>query len=274
MQIEIYSPTHGEPLPPVQWNYEAVKQWVEDGLRAYTGRVYTEDTINEAKKDRATLNKLSDAIDTRRREMKAMYLRPYEEFETQAKELTARIKDVSAEIDAQVKAFENFRREEKMERIKAELYTPMIGNLAGLIAYERLHNPKWLNVTMSMAAVSEELSRQIDKIISGLSAIDTLRMDADLTAQIKDVFLRSFDLAAALAEKDRLIQQREELERIKAENCKYTQEESGVACPARDRGDDTDEEIHTVTFRIRVTASKLKALSEFMKANGIRPERV
>ena len=279
MQIEIYSPTNGQPLPPVQWNYEAVKQWVEAGLSVYAGRIYTEDTVNEAKRDRATLNKLSDAIDTRRKEMKAMYLRPYEEFETQAKELTARIKDVSAEIDGQVKAFENFRKEEKKEKIKAELYAPMIGNLAGLIPYERLHNPKWLNVTMGMSDVEEDMSRQLEKITSGLSAIDMLGLDTELATQIKDVFLRSFDLAEALLEKDRLIRQREELERIKAaqiaENpVQYTPEKAETPTEARHGENDGSEDMHTVTFRIRVTTAQLKLLGDFMKANNIRPERV
>ena len=43
MEIEIYSPTNGQPLPAVKWNYPEVKAWLEDGLAAYKGRVYTED---------------------------------------------------------------------------------------------------------------------------------------------------------------------------------------------------------------------------------------
>ena len=66
MQIEIYTPTHGQLLPPVEWNYEAVKQWISDGLAAYEGRVYTEGTVAEAKRDRANLNKLSKAIEDKR----------------------------------------------------------------------------------------------------------------------------------------------------------------------------------------------------------------
>ena len=284
MQIEIYSPTNGQPLPPVEWNYTAVKQWLEDGLAAYKGRVYTEDTVTEAKKDRANLNKLADAIDTKRKEMKAMYLEPYALFETQAKELTNMVKTQVAEIDAQVKAFENFRKQEKQERIKAELYGPLIGNLASLIPYERLHEAKWLNVTMSLSAVAEELARKIERITKGLAAIDSLALDSDIAVQVKDVFLKGFDLAAAIAEKDRLVRQKAELERIKAEQAapkveqpaevEYTPAEPDTPAPAQTVADDTDEKIHTVTFRIHVTASKLKLLGDFMRANGIRPERV
>ena len=283
MQIEIYNPVQGEALPPVQWNYDDVKKWIEDGLANYKGIVYTPDTITHAKKDRANLNKLVDAIDAKRKEMKAHYLQPYEAFEAQAKELVAMVKSVNAEIDAQVKAYEAFKKEEKLAQIKA-LYQDMVGELANLVPYERLHNPKWLNVTFSIPAVTEELGNKIDRIMAGLKSIDTLGLDDDLTSRIKSVFLQTFDLAAALAEKDRILREREELERLKAAQMaaqtekplveEYTPVNPETPDPTRFSDDSTAEKIHTITFRIRVTESKLKLLGEFMRANGIRPERV
>lgn len=283
MQIEIYNPANGQQLPPVEWNYDAVKAWLEQGLEAYKGRIYTEQTVTEAKKDRANLNKLAEAIDSKRREVKTMYLRPVEEFEAQAKELAGMVKAQSAEIDAQVKAFEQLRKDEKLEKIKAEIYAPMIGKLAGLVPYERLHNPKWLNVTTHMNTVAEELSRQVEKITAGFAAIEALGLDEVLTAQVNDVFLRSFDLAAAIAEKERLIKQQEELERIKAAQSAPQEEAPQEAvleeapetpAPACTTEETTSEQLLTVTFRIHVTPTKLRLLGDFMKANGIRPERV
>lgn len=282
MQIEIYNPVHGEALPPIQWNYEAVKQWIDDGLAKYKGIVYTPDTIAQAKKDRADLNRLVDAIDTKRKEMKAHYLQPYEEFEAQAKELAAMVKTVSAEIDAQVKAYENFKKEEKLGEIK-RLYETMIGNLARLVPYEKLHNPKWLNVTCHMSAVTEELGGKIDRISAGLASIDTLGLDDDLADRVKSRFLQDYDLAAALAEKDRIIREREELERLKAaqiaaQQPKPTAEE--YTPPKQENpiteqvSNYTAEELIDITFRIRVPLSKLNLLKRFMRENGIRPERV
>lgn len=286
MEIEIYSPTNGQPLPAVKWNYPEVKAWLEDGLAAYKGRVYTEDTITQAKNDRANLNKLADAIAAKRREMKAMYLHPYEDFEKQAKALEGMVKTQAAEIDAQVKAYDNARKEEKRAKI-VELYEALIGNLAGLVPYDRLHDPKWLNITTSMTTITEELGRKIDRIAAGLASIDTLGLDADIAQQVKGVFLKDFDLAAALTEKDRIIRQREELARLtaarEAESAPQTAhqgargyttapaENAATAIPVADSG---TEKIHTITFRVRVTTSQLQRLGDFMKANGIRPERV
>ena len=196
MEIQIFTPTSGEPLPPIQWNYNEVKQWLEDGLAAYKGRVYTDSTIGEAKKDRASLNKLADVIDGKRKEMKAKYLQPYEEFEKQAKELVAMVKAQSLEIDTQVKAYEQVKKDKKLEQIK-EVYAAMIGNLAELVPYEKLHNPKWLNVSTSESTVVEELGSKIDRIIAGLDSINSLNLDADIAEQVKGVFLKIFSKCAA-----------------------------------------------------------------------------
>ena len=227
MQIEIYTPTHGQPLPPVEWNYEAVKQWISDGLAAYEGRVYTEDTVAEAKRDRANLNKLSKAIEDKRKELKSVYLTPYNSFEAQAKELVAMIKKQSDAIDAQVKAYDQKRRDEKLEKIKTELYAPMIGDLAELVPYQRLHDPKWLNVTVGMAAISEALSAKIESIAAGLATLDKLELPEDVAGQVKAEFLKSYDLGAAMAAKDRIMDERERMARyLAAQNSARAEQEA------------------------------------------------
>lgn len=286
MEIQILSPTQAQPLPPVEWNYEEVKQWVEDGLSRYKGVIYGETQVALAKTDRANLNKLVAAIDTKRKEMKALYLQPYAEFEAQAKELTAMVKMQVDEIDAQVKAFDNHRREEKLAQIKAEVYTPMIGRLAELIPYDSLHNPKWLNVTTSMTAIGEDMARTVEKIESGLKAIDQLGLAPDIAERVQSVFLKNFDLAAAIAEKERIQAEREKLERYQA-----AQQAQSAPAPTEKQSDETtdpatetptppvqqpvtDEKIYTVAFRIHVTKAQLDALGAYMKANNIKPERV
>ena len=102
--------------------------------------------------------------------MKALYLRPYESFEAQAKELVGMVKAAVKEIDDQVKDYEATRKEEKRQSI-LEQYRAMIGDLAELVPYER-HNPKWLNVSVGMGAICQELGNKIDRITAGLAAID------------------------------------------------------------------------------------------------------
>ena len=283
MNLEVYSPSANQPLPTVEWNYTAVKQWVEDGLQAYKGRVYTNDTIAEAKKDRASLNKLASAIDEKRKEMKALYLAPYEQFEAEAKELVNMIKTVSAEIDAQVKAYDEFRKQEKQQFIVEQVYKPLIGNLAELVPYKRLHNPKWLNVTTNMGDISDEMARTVEKIESGLKAIDKLNLEADIAERVKSVFLQDFDLAAAIAEKERIEAEREKLARYQAAQQAQAAEAKPLPISAPVENEtppqptpqpQAEEKVYTVAFRIHVNKAQLDGLGAYMRANGIKPERV
>ena len=279
MEIQIYAPTSGEPLPPISWNYDEIKKWLEDGLAAYKGRVYTDATIGEAKKDRASLNKLADVIDGKRKEMKAKYLQPYEEFERQAKELVAMIKAQSSEIDVQVKEYEQVKKDKKLEQIK-EVYAAMIGDLAELVPYEKLHNPKWLNATTSEATVVDELGSKIDRIIAGLESINSLGLDADIAEQVKGVFLKDFDLAEALAERERIEKRREELAKYEERRLTPKYRKSTPPPPPNPPTQQVEtapaegEEIHTLDFRVWATARQLEVLKSFLKTAGIKFGRV
>lgn len=283
MEIQILSPTQAQPLPLVQWNYAEVKQYVQDGLARYKGVIYDDTQITIAKTDRANLNKLAAAIDAKRKEMKALYLQPYTEFEAQAKELIAMVKMQVDEIDAQVKAFDNFRKEKKLAFIKEQIYAPVVGNLAELIPYDKILNPKWLNVTTSANAVAEEIARTVEKVESGLKAIDQLNLDADIAERVRSVFLRDFDLAAAIAEKERIEAEREKLERYRAAQQAQAAEATpqGISTPVEEEAPQqpeqrpaVEEKTFSVTFRINVTKAQLDALGAFMKSINIKPERV
>lgn len=280
MQLEIYNPAQGTQLPTIEWNFDALKTWLEGGLASYKGRVYDDSQINEAKKDAANLRKLKEAIDGKRKELKRDYLEPYEAFASQAKLLTDMIDKQIEEISGQVKAYDTRWKEEKRQRIEAEIYGPMIGDLAGLVPYDRLHEAKWLNRTASDSQISEALGAKIDRINSGLFAINNMELEPDLEAAVKAAFMRHFDLSEAMAEK-------EQIERMRAK----TESEKPVSEPqhgavgdfAPTKGKDTphwEEEAHSasktlsVTFRIEVTEEQLRSLGVFMREHGIKAYRV
>ena len=281
MEIQIFNPTQAQPLPEIQWNYKELKQQLEAGLANYKGLAYGDDQIGDAKKDRARLNKLADAIDGKRKEMKSLYLQPYETFEAQAKELVGMVKATVKEIDDQVKAYEATKKEEKHQSI-LEQYHAMIGNLAELVPYERLHNPKWLNVSVGMGAICQELGNKIDRITAGLAVIDRLQLPPELAGPVKSTFLKDFDLAAALAEKDRLQRQQEELARYEAARAAQ-ENQTPPAAPAAPIAAQSApepeeppavEEIFVLDFRVRATRAQLQGLKQAMINLGIKPERI
>ena len=278
MEIQILTPTHAQPLPKVEWNYAELKAWLSDGLKRYEGIVYDESQITIAKKDRANLNKLAEAIDTKRKEMKALYLEPYTEFEAQAKELTAMVKAQADAIAAQIKAFDDSRKQSKREEIK-KLYEQIFGNLAALVPFEQIENPKWMNVTTSMGAISEELAGLAERIEKGLATIDKMGAPAEITDHLKVKFLKKFDLAEVFAENERFLKQREELARHNAERLARIAEQPAPAVaaapeqPTERRAAEPvsePEPMRPVIFKVEATDSQLAALKTFLRTNNIK----
>ena len=60
----------------IEFNYEEMKAEFSKKLVHYNTLVVTEDSIRDAKADKAALNKLKEAIETRRKEIKKTYLLP------------------------------------------------------------------------------------------------------------------------------------------------------------------------------------------------------
>lgn len=87
-------------LPAIRWNETEVQQNLTEMLTAYTGRVYTPETIKDAKADRAAVNKLDKQLSDAARSAKAFYTKPLEEFLQSAKQMQGQCKAVSGAIDA------------------------------------------------------------------------------------------------------------------------------------------------------------------------------
>lgn len=286
MQIEIYSPAQGMPLPPVQWNFEQLKAELSESLERYRGRVYTADTIQQAKKDRADLNRLAKAINDARIEMKRRYLQPFESFDSETKELIAMVDEHNSSIDAQIKDFDEARKAEKMELCK-EVYAEKFGDLCELVPFDRVFDKKWLNVSTSAKAIEDDCSMIVARLRSGLVAINL--MESPYKAQAKDYFLRTFDLSGAIAESKRLEESAAKLQALEekkkaAEEAAERQnapeapqapqqpQEPAQKSPETAEGKDAPDQpetVYRVDFRVYASLSQLDKLKAFLKENNI-----
>lgn len=291
MELIIYTPKEGEFIKEISFNHDEIKAELELRLDKYKGLVYTEDSIKEAKTDRATLNKFKDAIETRRKEIKKQCLKPYDEFEAKIKEIVAMIDSPILAIDGQVKAFEQAKKDEKLAAIK-QFYADNIGGLADLISFDRIYNPRWMNATYKKATIQEEITNLFNQVDGDLGIIAELKSEYEL--QIKDTYLKSFDLSAALQEKTRLEEQEarlaeykrrmEEMSRQREEQqkaeCRRQQEQQAVD-PASEptpmpeekpaiMPEQPEPKLTQVDFRVYATKEQLQALAQFMRTSGIK----
>lgn len=107
MSMEFVMGNSLETLPKtIDFNFEELKGQLAESLALYTGLVVTEDGIKGAKEDRAKLNKLREALENKRKEVKRECMTPYTDFEAKVKELVGLIDQPIAAIDAQLKEYE------------------------------------------------------------------------------------------------------------------------------------------------------------------------
>lgn len=210
MELKILSPQEGGFVKEIRWNNEELKAEIAEKMQEYKSLAFTEETIKEAKADRAKLNKLRTAFEDERKRIKKLCMAPYDEFEKQVKELIALIDEPIRLIDGQIKEVEEQRKIEKKGKV-LEFYEGVIGPLKGVLPFEKVFRPEYLNATKSMKSITEEIQSLINRVNSDLDTIEGFGSKYEL--QIKDAYLKTLDLSTAMQEKARL----EEVERRLAE---------------------------------------------------------
>lgn len=201
-------------IPAIVWNEDEVRKNLSEMLATYTGRVYTPDSIKDAKKDRAAVNKWVAQLKAAKIAAKKMYTDPLNAFNKGMDEMIGMGVEVSGAIDQQVKAVEEAERQDKAEALRL-VYEDCIGELRELLPFERLLVPQWLNKTYDLSKAGHDLRRDVETRRKELKIIeDTCGEDAE-ACQL--VYLRALDINAALAEHLRLKDSREKLRRAEEE---------------------------------------------------------
>lgn len=264
----------------LNWNFEELNRQLDVQLEKYRGLTFTDDQMPEAKKTRAALNKVAKEINDRKIAVKKEFCAPYTEFEEQAKQLIRKINDVSGEIDAQVKDYEEQQRADKRKRIEAW----WAENGKHTVELEKIWKDSWLNTTCSDEKWKRELEAEKVRISND---IYTLSLMADKERPEKlDFLLREYmktldvrrttdaweesERAAEQAriEKERLEQERQQREAKRAEvTAKPAPVETSE--PKAEKG--PEDYLYSPTFKlIDLTYSQAMDLTNYMKKNGLR----
>ena len=210
LNLVITSPEESQLVKQIVWNRAEFEEAIGRVVKDYKGVAYTEEMVGQAKKDKATLNKLSKAIDDRRKQVKKAIMEPYDTFEKELNEAKAQLNEAINGLDDFVKAFE--RQEQEKKRFTLELYYRKAAfGLDDVITFEDVFDKKWLNATVSLRKAQAELDGAIEKVRSDLKMIDELDEQDRPTA--KNTYYRCHDIAQAMADAARVRRIREDQER-------------------------------------------------------------
>lgn len=301
MELKIYNPQDNGFLQKIDWNFEDLKTEITASALEYETSVYTDDTIKDAKADRAKLNKFIDALTGKRTEIRKALLKPDERFGQEIKELTGIVQKAINNIDDQIKGYEQRLREEKTAKIR-EFYEENIYDLAPVLSFERVFKSEYANASTTMKSIKEDILALIQRVNEGLAIIN--EVDSKFSGDMKEVFLQTYDIGAAMAERNRLEAAEEkrkayeeEQSRKKAEREAKIQEETSrvihagkaaapVSAPAKEpvkqpsasqnipTMETLEDPVHILDFRVHATKVQLDKLKVFLKDNGIRFEPV
>ena len=247
--------------------------YVAATLERYTPENYSEDNVDQAKADRAILNKAAKELNDRRIQIEREWNAPLAEFKGIVGDTVKMISEGSAKIDAVVKGVENRAKAEKRAAIE-ELWDR---KGITLLPLSKLWDDKWLNKTKRLPAVEKEIGEKLLKIeadLDTLAAVDT--EDGEV---LRAYYLDCLDLQRTLAYSATLKANRQRLQeeqaRRQAEAEAQATREAYVA-PTAEPAPTTYEAPETVipevlerTIVVRGTREQLIDLAEYMKASGI-----
>ena len=273
-------------LPAVlEFNFEDLKKALAERMELYRGLVVTEDGIKAAKQDRADLNKLREAIEAKRKEVKKACMAPYTEFEGRVKELVQLVDAPIAAIDGQLKEYEEKRRADKRTEIAA-IYEETVGELKGILPFERLWRDEWYNTAWSMKKIREAIVAAEGKTASDLEVLSTVESEFAEAVRLK--YLEALDLNAALAERARLQERAAKLREYEEQRRRAAEAEAAsvpeaerAEAAAKDAGQaeaapamGAEETVYLLRFECQLTRSQAAELSAFLKARNISYRRI
>lgn len=266
----------------IQFNYEELKQELTEKVGMYETMVYTDDQIKEAKADKANLNKLKKALNDERIRREREYMQPFNDFKQKINEIISIIDKPVGVIDKQVKAYDEKKRQDKMEAIK-KLYEE--SEHPEWLELEQIFNERWLLAGTSMRQVQDGIEGWLNEINSNLLILAEL---PEYSFESTEMYKSSLDIQKAISEGKRLAEiqkrkeeqvrlQKEAEERAKAEaeakkQAEMIANETGEAVfnNASDiKAQEPVEVAQWISFSAKLTVAQAVELREFFERRKI-----
>ena len=220
-------------------NFDALEAKVDGILAIYEGWEPSADSaedVAQCKSQKKYLNALAKDIDERRKSVKREYLRPLDAFEQRANGIRDKIRSVSARLDEVAKTAEQAEKDAKETELR-EHYEAYAGLLVPVVPYEKLHDPKWLNKTVSINRAKSELENKVDRIAADWKALKTMTLE--FFDQAEAHFFNVLDLGQAVSYNAKLVEDRNRIEEMKAAMAQPEPEPEPAAPTVREQPDPT-----------------------------------
>lgn len=250
----------------IDFNYEELKAELTSKVSFYETLVYTDDQIKDAKADKANLNKLKRALNDERIRREKEYMQPFNVFKAQINEIIGIIDKPIAVIDEQVKAFDEKRKVEKQKAIE-ELFATI--GFQNFVTLEKIQDPKWLNASVSMKSIEDQMKSKMYEIGNGVLTLSQL---PEFGFEATEVFKETLDINKAISEAKRMseiakAQEKAAEEQRAAMAQAMTPPEDVQPTPIQESQPEPQKMV--VKFEVELTTEDATALREFFQSRNI-----
>lgn len=247
------------------WDFVRLRAELQRGLNAYSGLVYTDDSIKAAKNDRTTLNKVKKIIEDARKAYKAKCLAPYEAIEPQIKELVEMVERQRIIIDDTVKNYEISQKEVKEQEVRKyyDKKAVVLGELADVL-YQKLFDKKWVNASTGKAKYEEGIQIAINGAYNDIKAIKM--MNSPFVDTLLQVYVESLSMEDVKKKADELVKATSSAGLATVEVAAVVGEIKQT--PTAKETVPANAEVG-VSMRIYASQNQMNQICDFMKAIGV-----
>lgn len=276
--------------PIITINYETLNAELDKFLEEYTGLVVTEQTLAGCKAAQKELASLRTKIDTYRKEKKKELEKPIKNFEAQCKDLIAKVERAEQPIKDGIKVYDDKTREEKRQTA-----LKIIADVAQATGLNDKYTAKldvldkYMNLTATEKAVREDLETRafalkveqdreqerldiIQNVIdSENERLNTKLSMADFTTVMQ--YASTTDVISEIKKRAQQIYEAENKPVAPPKEPQHTemppQAENKPETPQAQPQHELAVQMYKVTFEVVGSFEQQRAISAFLKANGI-----
>jgi hypothetical protein len=264
-----------ESLPKIFSQLEDIGSWIDAGLAELdlNNLPIDEEHKQDLKKSRAEINKISDALETKRKEIKSKILEPYEKFEEKYDiEVRNKLKNAEQTLSNAIAEIEIKQKQEKENNLRQ-----FFDNYNQDYHFENVFSFEDVGLNITLSASETALKKQIvdffDKVYNDFMAIQNGENAQDVLYEYQH---NGFDYVKALNSVNAKLKEIKELEEKLAKKDEIEQVEQNVvqnvetlvSAPV----EVVEEETIECEFKVYATKSQLKELKAYLQEKGIKYE--
>ena len=264
----------------IESNMKEVKGYVEELNNYYKSVTFTEETLKQAKEEKAKVNKFKTEVADYRKKITAEYNKPIKVFEDTAKETEKLLSETYNTINQQVAGFEEEQKRQKEQEIREYFEEYKTANDIDFVNYEQAQ----INVTLtaSVKSLKEQAKVFIDRIMDDLKLIETQEYKEEILVEYKQNLNVSKSIQEVANRHKLLEEEKKKQEELKNKQLEEAKRQADISIKEQELATKNaldnfvieapkvveQEEILTLSFKVRGTRNKLKELKRFLIEGG------